>query len=615
MRCKLKKVVLILFVIVLLTLVSCAVNETAEDIDPEFGSEELIDDNMLEEEGGAAAGQATQRVVTTRILPREKNQEDLSRTCRNYQCVYKSKGKLKCGSSGITNSGRLICDPTDNNYYNARKLKQHSYYGVEFISENGQWQAVEEGTKCENEGKEVVWSTMFSYSSEETRAEQGKAPRRVGCCEESKCVSYSGACRDSGLRPSGRYVCDAATSDWSYCKRSWQGRTAVADGVSYECDGRRWQVVAQGCFDDDLDNDPHKVGTVTNGKDLNGDVLPAQTDSCTPDGQLEQIDCAYNEIVDIEGVIRNLDPVDCPGSEVCRDGQCIAACIDSDRGGSHDQYAVAGHVIDEGEQFDDSCETTPQGESFLREWRCNAEGRADDVTINCDYGCEEGACKPAPIELDSCATLDQEGATYTVDHLEVVNHEGTCFAIGANDVTLDCQDSTITVILGDTEWAVSAQNQNDFTVQNCNFVGFRNGVKLSTGSAIRNSLVVAENVANPGIGIETRGTNPRVVSTTVNGYDKGIMSNGNHDSLFENTIINNRIGLEIMNNRGRVNDNRICDNAEYDIHCRYDYGKLDTSGSGNTADSLLSCSAFIGSAPNYYTYQWPRLDIDYSACS
>ncbi|MCK5062575.1 MAG: hypothetical protein KAR23_01480, partial [Candidatus Aenigmarchaeota archaeon] len=70
--------------------------------------------------------------------------------------------------------------------------------------------------------------------------------------------------------------------------------------------------------------------------------------------------------------------------------------------------------------------------------------------------------------VTSCDTLSDADTTYTL--LGNVSSDGTCFSIGANNITIDCNGYTINYSQTSAGYGVYISGKNDTTVKNCNIV-------------------------------------------------------------------------------------------------------------------------------------------------
>ncbi|MFH1607080.1 MAG: hypothetical protein ABIC91_07055, partial [Nanoarchaeota archaeon] len=82
---------------------------------------------------------------------------------------------------------------------------------------------------------------------------------------------------------------------------------------------------------------------------------------------------------------------------------------------------------------------------------------------------------------DGCGTLSSAGTTYTLT--SDVSSSGTCFTIGADNITLDCAGYTITGT--QNGYGVTGSNKLNATVKNCEITNFTRAVSLE---ATNNSL-------------------------------------------------------------------------------------------------------------------------------
>ena len=138
--------------------------------------------------------------------------------------------------------------------------------------------------------------------------------------------------------------------------------------------------------------------------------------------------------------------------------------------------------------------------------------------------------------VSACGTpLNSPNTVYALN--ESVNSSGTCFNIGANNVTLDCQGFTITYGDSSNTHGVEIPEINSTTIKNCNIVQENSSVTASYGVLIFSGSF--NNILNNTI--TTNGTDSDGVSMTVG------------DKL-NNTVIGNTI---VLNGNNTVEGNAI----------------------------------------------------------
>ena len=100
--------------------------------------------------------------------------------------------------------------------------------------------------------------------------------------------------------------------------------------------------------------------------------------------QYKKVFSCLQGICDEEKVLEKIE--DC--NEDCLNGECVSAeyteCIDNDGGKNSFEN---GTVFYQNRSFEDVCE----GPDFVQEWYCY-NGKPNDISIECDEGCENGAC-------------------------------------------------------------------------------------------------------------------------------------------------------------------------------------------------------------------------------
>src|SRR4030042_2836805 len=116
---------------------------------------------------------------------------------------------------------------------------------------------------------------------------------------------------------------------------------------------------------------------------------------------------------------------------------------------------------------------------------------------------------------------------------------GTCFTIGANDITLDCSSYGI---MGDTTGSgVYNNGYTGVTVKNCNITRFNNGTYFSLGA--HNGRLINNNFSSDNVGVNIEYSNNVQVwdtSTTLI-TKKGIFLNESNSTAIINATVSNMV--------------------------------------------------------------------------
>jgi parallel beta-helix repeat protein len=158
------------------------------------------------------------------------------------------------------------------------------------------------------------------------------------------------------------------------------------------------------------------------------------------------------------------------------------------------------------------------------------------------------------------------GDTITADTelIEDLSATGDCLTVSADNITLDCDEFTLTGTNGTGVGILLAPGTQGVTVVDCNVTGFNEGIKLT--SAIGNALT----------------------GNSASQSFRGIaLSSSSQNTLRDNTVSDNTVGIDLRSNS---NDNLLAGNtASGNNHGFLLFGSRDND---------LSENSFLGSASN-----------------
>jgi len=228
-----------------------------------------------------------------------------------------------------------------------------------------------------------------------------------------------------------------------------------------------------------------------------------------------------------------------------------------------------------GEGFDNY----PLMEKYV--WEPEVEPECD-IDFDCDEGCicEEGVCIEGPELIDSCQKITENSIlTADIDDLD-----RTCFVIGANDITFDCDGHEIGAN-GETKSArgVYLAGKSGVTIKNCNIGGFAYGIEVNRGEDITLDNIVAEE-NNYGIKI-TRGSGNQILNSEINenvkfrkrrrGYGIYIQKGNDNKIINTQTNSNEKYGIILKQSKNTLLKGvESVENQRYDL---YSYKSKGTS--------------------------------------
>lgn len=139
-------------------------------------------------------------------------------------------------------------------------------------------------------------------------------------------------------------------------------------------------------------------------------------------------------------------------------------------------------------------------------------------------------------DVSACGTLSSANTVYTVTNY--VNHSGTCFTIGANNITIDCQGNTINFSQAPTTYSygVYVSGYSTTMIKNCNIIVQNTsagtvtqwgvGVRAHTSASglIINNTNITLNNGNYAFGVyvsAATATNLTVVDSQINTLNSG----------------------------------------------------------------------------------------------
>ncbi|AKG91276.1 parallel beta-helix repeat {two copies} [Geoglobus ahangari] len=177
-------------------------------------------------------------------------------------------------------------------------------------------------------------------------------------------------------------------------------------------------------------------------------------------------------------------------------------------------------------------------------------------------------------EIVSCGVVDAPGYYYLSSN--ITNVTGTCIIISSDDVIIDGKGRWISGESGTGIYATGGKS--NITVRNLTISGLNNGVVFVnvTGGAIERVNITGCNES----GIHLSGDGILVTDSTVSSAERGIVFHANHSRAENNTLSNNTVGFVVAGSWNTVTENRITFN---------DIGLQIREGSGNTiADNLIA---------------------------
>ncbi|MFH1642989.1 MAG: LamG-like jellyroll fold domain-containing protein, partial [Nanoarchaeota archaeon] len=137
-----------------------------------------------------------------------------------------------------------------------------------------------------------------------------------------------------------------------------------------------------------------------------------------------------------------------------------------------------------------------------------------------------------------CGNLDTIGTTYTL--IKDVSSSGTCFTLGADNITLDCAGHTITG--AQNGYGINASGRKNITIKNCPITNFARAVNfISVNNSILNNLTIYNNNGDVyGSGIYFSLTDYTTVSNSNFSHNNASKNAGLYmDNSDYNTVENN----------------------------------------------------------------------------
>jgi len=234
---------------------------------------------------------------------------------------------------------------------------------------------------------------------------------------------------------------------------------------------------------------------------------------------------------------------------------------------------------------------------------------------NCNGDVDEN-CIEAVSCRDPATTLLRSGKTYYLTQ-DIEIDSGICFFVNADDITLDFQGHTITLI-DETPTAgaigVVANGKKNLVIKNGFIRGFPTGMRLTD---VQNSKVENMDVTttqdNNLLGVEVSGMGNIIIDNKIYGNSDGLKVSGSDMLVIGNEIYDNSKGividgekisvkLDLLNNRVHDNDigvlfleseldeftfNTFRDNELFDILCESVNGVGEFSD--NQFDTIVGC--------------------------
>ena len=203
-------------------------------------------------------------------------------------------------------------------------------------------------------------------------------------------------------------------------------------------------------------------------------------------------------------------------------------------------------------------------------------------------------------ELEDCGTLDIAGATYTLQNN--ITTDGTCFIIGANNITVDMAGYSITDSSpAGAEYGFVSSGYNGTTIKNGSIYEFGRGVSVTNGYGwnITNMTIYtnydSNNDALYGVYINGGGNNSVANSsiTTINDAESGSWGSGVAHGIYLLSTSNNILTNVRIDDTGNTAENAntyalymssSSNNtiSNLDINNPVDYGIFLSSSSGNS---------------------------------
>jgi len=214
---------------------------------------------------------------------------------------------------------------------------------------------------------------------------------------------------------------------------------------------------------------------------------------------------------------------------------------------------------------------TPTGNSGNNNTCNTPDGWDDDgTTTGCTYHC------PALCGCDNgtynytCGETVYESCNLTCN----LNSTGTCFTVGADDITINGNGHTITGNISGVFYGIYLLGISDVTIQNTKITNFSYGIYLNNNA--NNNKIINHTGYNNSYGIYVVTSSNNTINEN-NYYDNAIgirfsSSSGNH--IYNTIASNNNQGIYLDNSdNNSLYANNICNNTIIDVY---------NNGTGNT---------------------------------
>ena len=222
------------------------------------------------------------------------------------------------------------------------------------------------------------------------------------------------------------------------------------------------------------------------------------------------------------------------------------------------------------------------------------------------------ACAPG-WEVGACGCTLNVAGNYTINASGLTSDGSDCITISANDVTLDCQQHTITGN-GTSGNGIDLQYLDGVTVENCSITDFYNGIYLYSFFDFYHDTLIGNTITsshNTGIYVHGTGNNITGNTLTDNNCPAIYVDNADNNSITGNTLSSNSEGIELVASEGNVitgntagpdngdgislidsagnnfTGNTATGNDGYDFYCNSQDTNID--GGSNACDNRDSC--------------------------
>ena len=200
----------------------------------------------------------------------------------------------------------------------------------------------------------------------------------------------------------------------------------------------------------------------------------------------------------------------------------------------------------------------------------------------------------SPIPVTACGTLNIDGETYNL--IQNVSSAGTCFVIGAHNLTLDGQGYTVKYSQSSVGYGINnLAGYDNITIKNLNIV---------LNSTISNAVAIY------GIGmLNSTITNNTITTPGLYGYGIYLESSSNSNILYNNTITASGtygygIVLESSSNSNNISNNKITTLGAHG----YGVTLYLSNNLNNVSDNNITISGTAGYSYGIYVYSSSNLN-------